>query len=200
MYDAYLLMPDTVTLIFIRNWNLERNLAHKSLCEQMKAAEAIAWHCFTGVFTTTQIPRLGWVKEAIKKSTTVTHWPQFCEFLFVCNRVDYFVRGGLQQIKEAWPKGVMWQLHLKMKQVCISYNGCCCVNNWSKFLIRKEPDQLRDWPHKGSWIFVKFRYSERATKFGPTSTYNLILLSTVPLTPPNLYGGWERVSWGCLGG
>ena len=32
------------------------------------------------------LPRLEWVKEAIKKSTTVTHWPQFCEFLFVCKR------------------------------------------------------------------------------------------------------------------
>ena len=58
----------------------------------------------------------------------------------------------------------MWQLHMKMKQVYISYNGCCCVpgqvNNWSilwswKNRTNCETDHTTGVSgNEGAWIYI----------------------------------------------
>ena len=53
-----------------------------------------------------------------------------CLFVTEATQYNTVFTAGSSKYKEAWPtldQGLMWQLHMKMKQVYISYNGCCCV-------------------------------------------------------------------------
>jgi hypothetical protein len=55
-----------------------------------------------------------------------------CSYMYVCNRGDTILcsrraPANKRKLGQFPLKDFMWQLHMKMKQVFISYNDCCCV-------------------------------------------------------------------------